>query len=201
MCLSYNLFEEKIWLRGKTPAGVDEAGRGPIAGPVIAAAVVLSNSNHINGLNDSKKLSHNQRERLFESIKMRSVDFSVGLVDSNIIDKDNILRATLQAMEIAVNNLKSKPDFLFIDGNVRTSLFIPQETVIKGDSKCPSIAAASIVAKVYRDTIMEKYHYKYPQYNFIKNKGYPTKEHLNAVKKFGPCPIHRITFNGVTDKK
>jgi len=190
-------FERKIWEIGKTPAGVDEAGRGPLAGPVVAAAVILPKECRIDGLNDSKKLSSEKREILFDRIKTLAVSIGVGVIEPEEIDRINILRAALLAMEIAVNNLDRQPDFLLIDGNTRTSLLIPQETVVKGDSKCYSIAAASIIAKVTRDSIMEGYHDIYPEYNFKKHKGYPTREHLEAIRKFGPSPIHRKTFRGV----
>jgi ribonuclease HII len=189
--------EKRIWARGSTPAGVDEAGRGPLAGPVVAAAVILPESFAIDGLDDSKKLSPLQRVKILELIIASAVDIAVGVVDHEAIDSINILRASLRAMEIAVNNLGRRPDFLLIDGNQRTSLLIPQETVIKGDSRCCSIAAASIVAKVRRDEIMNEYHELYPEYNFRSHKGYPTKEHLEAIRKHGPCPIHRRSFRGV----
>ena len=189
--------EKRIWANGKTPAGVDEAGRGPLAGPVVAAAVILPESFTIAGLDDSKKLTHLQRVKILDLIIASAVDLAVGIVDHEAIDSINILRASLRAMEIAVNNLGRKPDFLLIDGNQRTSLLIPQETVIKGDSRCCSIAAASIVAKVRRDEIMNEYHELYPEYNFRSHKGYPTKEHLEAIRKHGPCPIHRRSFRGV----
>ncbi|MCI0482313.1 MAG: ribonuclease HII [Candidatus Dadabacteria bacterium] len=189
--------EKRIWARGRTPAGVDEAGRGPLAGPVVAAAVILPESFTIDGLDDSKKLTHPQRVKILQQIIASAVDIAVGVVDHEAIDSINILRASLRAMEIAVNNLGRRPDFLLIDGNQRTSLLIPQETVIKGDSRCCSIAAASIVAKVRRDEIMNEYHEIYPEYNFRSHKGYPTKEHLEAIRKHGPCPIHRRSFRGV----
>jgi ribonuclease HII len=192
-----NSFERKIWRIGKVPAGVDEAGRGPLAGPVVAAAVILPEVCEINGLNDSKKLTQQKREILYNEIKKVAVTIGVGIIESEEIDRINILRATLLAMEIAVYKLNPKPEFLLIDGNIKTSLPIQQETVISGDSRCYSIAAASIIAKVIRDSIMDNYHDIHPEYNFGKHKGYPTKEHLEALKKYGPCPIHRKTFNGV----
>jgi ribonuclease HII len=190
-------FERRIWETGKIPAGVDEAGRGPLAGPVVAAAVVLPKECEINGLNDSKKISPQKREILFKQIKSLAISIGVGIVEPEEIDRINILRAALLAMDVAVRNLNPQPDFLLIDGNARTSLLIPQETVIGGDSICYSIAAASIIAKVTRDSIMDDYHKLYPEYNFKKHKGYPTKEHLEALRKFGLCPIHRRTFKGV----
>ncbi|MGH7800614.1 MAG: ribonuclease HII [Thermodesulfobacteriota bacterium] len=190
-------FERRIWKIGKLPAGVDEAGRGPLAGPVVAAAVILPKECEINGLNDSKKLSHQKRDILYHQIKAVAVSIGVGIIEPDEIDRINILRATLHAMEYAVKKLNPRPHFLFIDGNIRTSLLIPQETVIGGDSTCNSIAAASIIAKVTRDLIMYDYHNIHPEYNFKKHKGYPTKEHFEALRKFGPCPIHRKTFKGV----
>jgi len=190
-------YERRIWKIGKIPAGVDEAGRGPLAGPVVAAAVILPKECEINGLNDSKKLSHQKREILYHQIKAVAVSIGVGIIEPDEIDRINILRAALLAMEIAVKKLNPKPDFLLIDGNIRTSLLIPQQAVIGGDSTCNSIAAASIIAKVARDLIMDDYHNIHPEYNFKKHKGYPTKEHYEALRKFGPCPIHRKTFRGV----
>ena len=189
--------ERRIWKIGKLPAGVDEAGRGPLAGPVVAAAVILPKECEVNGLNDSKKLSHQKREILYHQIKAVAVSIGVGIIEPDEIDRINILRAALLAMEGAVMKLNPKPDFLLIDGNRKTSLLIPQETVIGGDSTCNSIAAASIIAKVTRDLIMDDYHNIHPEYNFKKHKGYPTKEHFEALRKFGPCPIHRKTFRGV----
>ena len=190
-------YERRIWNIGKISAGIDEAGRGPLAGPVVAAAVILPEGYEFNGLNDSKKLSPQKRESLFHQIKSLAIATGVGIVEPGEIDRINILRAALLAMEIAVKNLNPQPDYLLIDGNTRTSLLIPQETVVKGDSRCCSIAAASIIAKVTRDSIMDYYHNIYPEYNFKRHKGYPTKEHFEALGRFGPCPIHRKTFNGV----
>lgn len=190
-------FEKEIWAKGRIPAGVDEAGRGPLAGPVVAAAVVLPDDCKIEGLDDSKKLSHSKREKILEEIKSIAISYAVGIVEPEEIDKINILRASLLAMEISVKQLTTKPDYLLIDGNQKTSLLLMQETIVKGDSKSCSIAAASILAKVTRDTIMEEYHSIYPEYNFKGHKGYPTKEHYQALREYGPCPIHRKTFRGV----
>lgn len=190
-------YEREIWAKGKIPAGVDEAGRGPLAGPVVAAAVVLPDDCVIDGLDDSKKLSRSKREILSEEIKVISLSYAIGIVEPEEIDKVNILRAALLAMEISVKKLTTKPDYLLIDGNQRTSLMLMQETIVKGDSKSCSIAAASILAKVARDSIMEEYHSIYPEYNFKSHKGYPTKEHYQAIKEHGPCPIHRKSFKGV----
>lgn len=192
-------FEKEIWADGKIPAGVDEAGRGPLAGPVVAAAVILPEEFTLNGLDDSKKLTNPQRLQILERVISSALSFAVGIVDHEEIDRINILRASLLAMEKAVSSLDRKPDFLLIDGNQRTSLPIPQETIIKGDSRCCSIAAASIVAKVRRDELMNRYHELYPQYNFRTHKGYATREHMEAIKKYGPCPIHRKSFRGVLE--
>ncbi len=191
------IIENSIWEKGKMPAGVDEAGRGPLAGPVVAACVILPKDCEIRGLNDSKKLSEKRRRLVLADIRRKAVALAVGIVEPEEIDKINILRAALLAMEISITNLHDRPDYLLIDGNQRISLHIPQETVVKGDSKCGSIAAASVLAKVIRDYIMEKYHAMYPAYNFLKHKGYPTKEHLEAIREYGPCPIHRRSFRGV----
>ncbi|MCZ6469177.1 MAG: ribonuclease HII [Candidatus Dadabacteria bacterium] len=190
-------FEKEIWAKGRIPAGVDEAGRGPLAGPVVAAAVVLPDDCKIEGLDDSKKLSHSKRKKILEEIKLIAISYAVGIVEPDEIDRINILRAALLAMEISVKQLTTKPDYLLIDGNQKTSLLLMQETIVKGDSKSCSIAAASILAKVTRDSIMEEYHSIYPEYNFKGHKGYPTKEHYQALREYGPCPIHRKTFRGV----
>lgn len=190
-------FEQKIWKTGKLVAGVDEAGRGPLAGPVVAAAVILPRNCSLENLNDSKKLSSRQRETILDLIKKYAISTAVGIVDPEIIDTINILRASLLAMEKAVNSLNPLPDSLLIDGSNRISVSLPQETIIKGDSKSCSIAAASILAKVTRDSIMINYNDAYPEYNFIKHKGYPTREHLEAIRRFGASPIHRKTFKGV----
>jgi ribonuclease HII len=186
--------EKRIWANGKTPAGVDEAGRGPLAGPVVAAAVILPESFTIVGLDDSKKLTHLQRVKILDLIITYAVDLAVGIVDHEAIDGINILRASLRAMEIAVNNLVRKPDFLLIDGNQRTSLLIPQETVIKGDSRCCSIAAA-IVAKVRRDEIMDEY---LALLDIISGRiRLSYEEHLEAIRNTAPA-LHRRNF-GVLD--
>lgn len=189
--------ERGLWARGKTPAGIDEAGRGPLAGPVVAAAVILPPECGITGIDDSKKLSAASRKEAWGRITESAVAFGIGIVEHEVIDTINILRAALRAMEIAVQNLNTRPDFLLIDGNQGLSIPMPQETIVKGDARCSSIAAASILAKVTRDSIMERYHEIYPQYNFRSHKGYATREHLDALRRHGPCPIHRMTFSGV----
>lgn len=180
-------------------AGIDEAGRGPLAGPVVAAAVVLP-AGYFNGeIKDSKKLTARQRERLYERIHQESLAVGIGVVEAPIIDRINILQATLFAMREAVSSINPPPDFLLVDGRDRIPLEIPQETIIGGDSRSISIAAASIIAKVSRDRIMEIYHRQFPQYNFRQNKGYPTKEHREAIRRYGWCKIHRRSFNLLGD--
>lgn len=181
--------------------GVDEAGRGPLAGPVVAAAVILDDSNLPSGLDDSKKLSLKKRESLYEIIINKALAYSVVEIDSLLIDKINILQATLQAMKQAVLDITSKinANLVLIDGNriIDKELSIEQKAIINGDALIPQIMAASIIAKVYRDRLMSTYDEKYPEYGFIKHKGYGTKMHYEALKNFGPCPIHRLTFRGV----
>lgn len=189
--------EDGISGSGRIIAGVDEAGRGCLAGPVVAGAVILDENRPIHGLRDSKALSEKRRNELFEQIHEKALAYSVGMTAAEEIDRINILRAALLAMEKAVLSLGRKPDFLLIDGNSKTSLPIRQEAIIKGDSKCASIAAASIVAKVTRDRIMTEIETEYPGYGFSRHKGYPTKEHLGALRNLGPCPIHRKSFKGV----
>lgn len=179
-------------------AGIDEAGRGPLAGPVVAAAVILDPDIKIIGLDDSKKLSEKERNRLFKIIKEKAVSYGIGIIDNNIIDQVNILNATFKAMVKAIGDLDYKPDYLLVDGNREVpNLTIKQEKVVDGDSRINSIAAASILAKVTRDRIITEYHKKYPEYNFVSNKGYGTKEHIDALKKYGPTPIHRLSFSVV----
>jgi len=189
--------EDGISGSGRIIAGVDEAGRGCLAGPVVAGAVILDENRPIHGLRDSKALSEKRRNELFEQIHEKALAYSVGMTAAEEIDRINILRAALLAMEKAVLSLGRKPDFLLIDGNSKTSLPIRQKAIIKGDSKCASIAAASIVAKVTRDRIMTEIETEYPGYGFSRHKGYPTKEHLGALRNLGPCPIHRKSFKGV----
>lgn len=175
-------------------AGIDEAGRGPLAGPVVAAAVILPENVFIEGLNDSKQLSAKQRDSLFDIIKEKAISYGIGIVDEKCIDEINILNATRKAMEIAVRQLKPQPDMLFIDAEPLESVRIRKLPIIKGDTLSISIAAASILAKVTRDRIIDKLDPVYPQYGFAKHKGYGTREHIDAIKKFGICPIHRISF-------
>jgi ribonuclease HII len=191
-------FEEEIRSQGfRIIAGLDEAGRGPLAGPVVAAAVVFAPSKKLAGIDDSKKLSPEQRENLFPLILQQAVAVGVGRVEAQEIDRMNILRASLKAMEQAVQNLSLSPDFLLIDGIHTLSLPLAQRAIPKGDQRCQSIAAASIVAKVTRDRLMLAYHEAYPQYNFARHKGYGTKEHLQAIRQYGYCPLHRQSFRPI----
>ena len=178
-------------------AGVDEAGRGPLAGPVVAAAVILGPLSSIVGLADSKILSEHKRDGLFEMIKAVALSWSVGIASVDEIDEFNILQATLLAMQRAVNGLAIQPDKVLIDGNRLPSLLIPALAIVKGDSKVKVISAASIVAKVERDKIMVDYHKKYPDFSFHRHKGYGTQQHLAEIEQFGLLPIHRKTFNPV----
>lgn len=175
--------------------GVDEAGRGPLAGPVCAAAVILPEGAVIEGLDDSKKLTEKKRERLYDIIKQTAVAYSVAYGTLEEIETVNILEATYLAMNRAIEGLTGKPDFALIDGNrVPRGIKIPCETIVKGDSKSMSVAAASVLAKVTRDRLMLEYDKKYPEYNFKKHKGYGTKEHTELIKQYGPCEIHRLSF-------
>lgn len=175
-------------------AGIDEAGRGPLAGPVVAAAVILKREDPIDYVDDSKKISSKLRERLYEEIIQRSFSYGVGVIGEKRIDEINILQATYEAMKEAVRQLKVTPDLLLNDAVVIPGLMMDQVKIIKGDSKSLSIAAASILAKVTRDRIMEAYDELYPMYGFASNKGYGSNEHIEAIKKYGPCPIHRNSF-------
>ena len=175
--------------------GADEAGRGPLAGPVCAAAVILPAGVVIEGLDDSKKLTEKKRERLYDIIKETAVAYSVAYGTLEEIETVNILEATYLAMNRAIEGLSVKPDFALIDGNrVPRGIKIPCETIVKGDSKSMSVAAASVLAKVTRDRLMLEYDKKYPEYNFKKHKGYGTKEHTELIKQYGPCEIHRLSF-------
>ena len=188
-------FEEKAWQNGYSAVcGVDEAGRGPLAGPVCAAAVILPAGIVIEGLNDSKKLSEKKREALFDIIAENAVSWSVSLVDEKTIDEINILQATYRAMRQAVEGLPHPADFAYIDGNRMEGLDLPYECVVSGDARIPSIAAASIVAKVTRDRLMRDFAVRYPVYGFERHKGYGSRAHHEALLQYGPCPIHRRTF-------
>ena len=174
--------------------GVDEAGRGPLAGPVFAAAVILPIDKEIEGLNDSKKLSEKKRDLLFDKIKEEAIDYCIASVDEKTIDEINILQATFLAMRNAVNGLKIKPDIALIDGNQSPKLAIAERTIIKGDALSASIAAASILAKVSRDRFLMELDKQYPEYCFAKHKGYGTKLHYETLDKYGISPVHRMSF-------
>ena len=183
----------------KIIAGIDEAGRGPLAGPVVAASVILPEDSRVRGLNDSKKLSEKKRNLIYQIIRQKAVAIGIGITYENIIDQINILQAAKAAMADSVSRLSCKPDFLLIDGNQKIASMIPQLTIVKGDALSASIAAASVVAKVTRDRMMIHYDDIYPQYGFSKHKGYGTQDHLKNINKFGPCKIHRKTFKGVKE--
>ena len=183
----------------KIIAGIDEAGRGPLAGPVVAASVILPENCRVEGLNDSKKLSEKKRNLIFQIIRQKAVAIGIGITYENIIDQINILQAARAAMADSVSRLSCKPDFLLIDGNQKIPFIIPQLTIKKGDVLSASIAAASVIAKVTRDRMMLHYDGIYPQYGFSRHKGYGTQDHLKNISKFGPCKIHRKTFKGVKE--
>jgi len=193
-------FEKMYYGRGyQKIAGVDEVGRGPLAGPVVAAAVILPKDGIGPQLFDSKQISSKKREALYSSILNEALGVGVGVVGQEEIDRINILQATLRAMALAIGNLSPPPDFILIDGLQGITLPIPQKPIRKGDQLSNSIAAASIIAKVTRDRMMLECHLKYPQYNFARHKGYGTKEHRRAIEKFGLCELHRKSFRGVKE--
>ena len=188
-------FEETARNRGfQFIAGLDEAGRGPLAGPVVAAAVVFPKTRSMKGIDDSKALSAEQREKALTLLQRRALGVGIGIVEAGEIDRINILQASLKAMKLAVENLPLHPDFLLIDGLHCLKLPVEQKAIPKGDRRCLSIAAASIVAKVTRDRLMVAYHEDYPEYNFAQHKGYGTREHLQAIQKYGCCPLNRQSF-------
>ena len=188
-------YERALYAKGyEFVCGIDEAGRGPLCGPVVAAAVILKKDDHIEGVNDSKKLTEKKREELFEIIKERAVAWSVGIVDEETIDRINILEATRLAMKKAVEGLSQKPDFALVDAEKKVPIDVPYSPIIKGDALSESIAAASIIAKVTRDHMIIELDKEYPEYGFAKNKGYGTKEHTDAILKYGLCKAHRRSF-------
>lgn len=188
-------YEELLHSEGyATVCGIDEAGRGPLAGAVFAAAVILPDGLVIEGLNDSKKLSERKREMLFDIIRENAVSYGIATASAAEIDELNILNATMLAMRRAADMLTPTPDAALIDGNTSRGFAIHTQTLVKGDALSPSIAAASILAKVSRDRYMKELAVKYPEYNFDGHKGYPTKEHMDLVRKLGPCPEHRRSF-------
>lgn len=190
----YEFEYEKSALGYKAICGVDEAGRGPLAGPVFAAAVILPLDFEIAGINDSKKLSEKKRESLFDEITSKALAYDIESADNNVIDEINILNATMLAMKKAVESLSVRPDIVYIDGNRVPKLDIKTEFVIKGDATSASIAAASILAKVSRDRFMRQMDEKYPEYEFARHKGYPTKLHYEKIREYGVCDIHRMSF-------
>lgn len=193
--------ENEYFSKGYTViCGTDEAGRGPLCGPVTAAACILPKGLIIEGLNDSKKISEKKREELYDIIIENAVAYAIEAVSNEVIDEINILNASQLAMRRAIEKLSVKPDLALVDGNVARNFPCDAVTVVKGDSKSPSIAAASILAKVTRDRLCAELDAAYPQYGIAKHKGYPTKEHMDAVREHGPSPIHRRTFLKFLDK-
>ena len=188
-------YERKCYEKGyRLIAGVDEVGRGPLAGPVVAAAVILGEGVLIPGVNDSKKLSEEKREYLYGEIKSKALCCSIGIIDEKVIDEINILNATYLAMKKALEGLSVRPDYILLDAVTLKDIVIPQKGIVKGDSLSLSIAAASIIAKVERDRMISAYDEIYPQFGFSKHKGYGTREHIECIKKYGLLPIHRRSF-------
>jgi len=192
--------EERLREKGYSLiAGIDEAGRGPLAGPVVAAAVILDPEQTIIGLDDSKKLTEEEREELFEIISEKALAIGIGIIDNKTIDRVNILQATFKAMQEALKKINPSPDYVLVDGNREIpDLNFEQENIIDGDSRVNAIAAASVIAKVTRDRMLVEYHQEYPVYGFASNKGYGTGEHIRALEKYGPCPLHRFTYSIVS---
>lgn len=188
--------EEEIYNTGvETICGIDEAGRGPLAGPVVVAAVIMPRDSFIEGVNDSKKVSEKKRELLYDLITKETIAWGVGIIDQKEIDRINILNATKEGLTTAIKNLEVKPDRIIVDAlKGIDTLGIPYTSIIKGDAKCYSIAAASIIAKVTRDRIMRQWDEIYPQYGFEKHKGYGTAMHMQAIREYGLCPLHRRSF-------
>lgn len=188
--------EQEIYDQGKEYiCGIDEAGRGPLAGPVVVASVIMPKDSMIEGVNDSKKVSEKKREKLYDQILEEAISYSVGIVDQKEIDRVNILNATKAGLTESIKGLKTKPDIILVDALTGIDTCgIPYMPIIKGDAKCYSIAAASIIAKVTRDRIMRQWHEVYPEYNFIQHKGYGTAAHIAAIKEHGLCPLHRLSF-------
>ena len=189
-------YEEKLRKKGfKYICGIDEAGRGPLAGPVVVASVIMPENSMIEGVNDSKKVSEKKREKLYDLILDEAISYGIGIVGQDEIDEINILNATKKGLTMSLQELTQKPDLIIVDALSKiNTLGIPYESIIKGDAKCYSISAASIIAKVTRDRIMREWDKIYPQYGFINHKGYGTAKHIEAIKEYGPCPIHRRSF-------
>lgn len=195
--------EEDIYSQGmEYICGIDEAGRGPLAGPVVVASAIMPKDSMIEGVNDSKKVSEKKREKLYDEIIENAISYSVGIVDQKEIDRVNILNATKAGLTESIRGLKVKPDIILVDAlKGIDTCGIPYQSIIKGDAKCYSIAAASIIAKVTRDRIMRQWHEIYPEYNFIQHKGYGTAAHIAAIKEHGLCPLHRLSFvKNIIDK-
>ena len=188
--------EEELYNSGANLiCGIDEAGRGPLAGPVVVAAVIMPRNSMIEGVNDSKKVSEKKREKLYDLITDEAIAYGVGIIDQKEIDRINILNATKEGLTMAVKELNPKPDLIIVDALSKIDTEeIPYKSIIKGDAKCYSIACASIIAKVTRDRIMRQWDEVYPQYGFIKHKGYGTAAHISAIKEYGLCPLHRLSF-------
>jgi ribonuclease HII len=188
-------YENKLFAQGyKYVCGVDEVGRGPLAGPVVCAAVIMPTDDLIVGVDDSKKLTAKKREKLSEEIKQKAIAWEICRIEADVIDEINILQATRLCMKRAIESLKLTPDYVIVDGNMTLDIDIPQLSIIKGDANSYSIGAASIIAKVYRDKLMADYAAEYPYYGFEKNAGYGTAMHINGIKEHGLCPIHRRSF-------
>lgn len=193
--INQNYFEDQLYSEGvPSIAGVDEVGRGCLAGPVVAASIILPRDCKIEGINDSKKLSAKKRDELYDLILDSAVAYGIGIISSSEIDKINILQASLKAMKSSVESLMVKPQYLLIDGNQAIDTNIPQKIIIKGDMRSISVSSASIIAKVTRDRMMSEFEKKYPNFKFSIHKGYGTRLHLEELKKYGPTPIHRMTF-------
>lgn len=190
--------DRRLWQQYSRLCGVDEAGRGPLAGPVVAAAVILPRFCSLSGIADSKQLSPLQRAQLFERITCEAEAWSVGIVNHRDIDRLNIRNASFQAMRKALTRLSVKPDYILVDGYEIPGLKLPQQGIVRGDCRSLSIAAASIIAKVIRDRLMTQFHHCYPDYGFNRHKGYGTRQHLAVLQQLGPCPIHRMTFAPVS---
>ena len=179
----------------KVICGIDEAGRGPLAGPVVVASVIMPENSMIEGVNDSKKISEKKREKLYDQILEEAISYGVGIIGQDEIDEINILNATKKALTLSLKELTTKPDLIIVDALTHIdTMGIPYESIIKGDAKCYSIASASIIAKVTRDRIMREWDSVYPEYGFIQHKGYGTAKHISAIKEYGLCPIHRKSF-------
>lgn len=189
--------EKELWERGYSlVCGADEVGRGPLAGPVVCAAVIMPRENPIEGVDDSKKLNAKKREYLSEKIKESAIAYAICRVEPQKIDEVNILQATKLCMRNAVENLSTVPDFAIVDGNMKLDMSVPYKSIVKADFKSYTVGAASIIAKVYRDALMCEYAKEYPQYGFNRNMGYGTAEHIAAIEKYGLSPIHRRSFTG-----